>query len=175
LGSTGTRAEWVALDGISSRLVQATLAAEDRRFWHHPGIDPLALLRAAASDARAGRIVSGGSTITQQLAGMLWPEPRTVAGKLRETVRALRLEGDLSKRAILEQYLNRLPYAPGASGIAAASRALLQREPATLSASQAATLAALPQAPARFARPAGHDALRSGAIASSMPWCAAVI
>lgn len=160
LGGNGSRSEWVPLGDLSLRLVQATLAAEDRRFGRHLGIDPLAVLRATWINLRAGRIASGGSTLTQQLAGLLWPEPRTAGGKLQEAVRAVRLEMDLSKQAILEQYLNRVPYGPGACGAAAASRALFGRSPGALSASQAATLAALPQAPSRFATPAGRAALR---------------
>jgi penicillin-binding protein 1C len=158
---TGARSAWVPLEDVSLRVVQATLAAEDRRFFAHPGIDPIAVVRAAAANVRARRVVAGGSTITQQLAGLVWPEPRTPAGKLREAVRAVRLEMDFSKRALLEQYLNRLPYAPGARGIGAASRVLLGREPRALSASQAATLAALPQSPSRLARSSHRAALRA--------------
>ena len=160
LGDAGTRAEWVALESISPRVVQATLAAEDRRFARHFGIDPLAVGRAVWTNVRAGHVVAGGSTITQQLAGLVWPEPRTWGGKLREAVRAVRIEIDLSKRDILAHYLNRLPYGPGTTGIAAASRRLCGREPVALSASQAATLAVLPRSPAVFARPEGRESLR---------------
>jgi len=173
LGASATRAEWVPLAVVSSRLVQATLAAEDRRFWHHPGVDVLATARAACNDLRARRIVSGGSTITQQLAGMLWPEPRTLGGKLREAVRAVRLEADLEKERILEQYLNRLPYGAGAQGIAAASARYLGRPPQTLSAAQAAALAALPQAPGRYARSGRRGDLlaRRNRILAAMARC----
>jgi len=160
-GALGSRAEWVGLAQISPRVVQATLAAEDQRFFRHPGLDVRALCGAAYRNARAGHIVSGGSTLTQQLAGMVWPEPRTVPGKLREAARALRLEHDFSKREILEQYLNRAPYGNGANGIAAASERWLARGPQSLSASQAATLAALPQSPARLGRITSRTALQA--------------
>jgi penicillin-binding protein 1C len=161
LGGAGTRAEWVPLSALGPRVLQATLAAEDRRFFAHPGVDLLATARAAWTNLRARRVVAGGSTLTQQLAGLVWPEPRTVRGKLREAVRALRLEVDCSKRDILEQYLNRVPYGPGVHGIAAASRRAFARAPDQLSASQAATLAALPQSPDRLARPSQRAALRA--------------
>src|SRR5262245_28926672 len=74
LGSEGSRAIWTPLEHISPRLIEATLLAEDKRFYRHPGLDPLATLRAAWTNLRAERIVSGGSTLTQQLAGLLWSE-----------------------------------------------------------------------------------------------------
>jgi len=161
LGAAGTRAEWAALDAISPHVVQATLAAEDRRFFVHPGIDALAVARAAIGNLRAGHVVRGGSTLTQQLAGLVWPEPRTWRGKCREAVRAVRLEIDFSKREILEQYLNRVPYGPGTHGVTAASQRIFRRAPAALSAAQAATLAALPQAPDRLVRPGERARLRA--------------
>jgi penicillin-binding protein 1C len=161
LGAAGTRAEWVPLADISPQFVTATLLAEDRRFWRHPGVDAMAVARAAWTNACKRRVAAGGSTITQQLAGLLWPEPRTLTGKGREAVRALRLEMDFSKRAILEHYLNRLPYGAGSTGVGAASRAWFDRAPGALSAGQAATLAALPQAPARLTRPEGRARWRA--------------
>jgi len=149
-GGGETRAAWTPLAAISPSMIAATLAAEDRRFHHHAGIDALAVARAGWRNLRAGRIVSGGSTLTQQLAGMLWPEPRMLSGKLREAVRALRLERRLSKEEILEQYLNRAPYGNGIQGVGEAARCYFQRSPAALTASQAALLAALPQAPRRL-------------------------
>ena len=168
LGAEATRATWTSLAELSPRLVQATLAAEDRRFQVHGGIDPLALGRAAWTNVRARRIVGGGSTITQQLAGLVWPEPRTWRGKWREAVRAVRLEVDFSKAVILEQYLNRAPYGPGVHGVAAASRRWLGCEASALAASQAATLAALPQAPSRLLRDAGALRARRDRILIAM-------
>ena len=161
LGREGTRAVWTPLERISPRLIEATLVAEDKRFFHHLGVDPLATLRAAWSNLRARRIVSGGSTLTQQLSGLLWPEPRTFTGKVREAVRAVRLEMALSKDEILEQYLNRAPYAPMIQGVGWASQVLWHVTPERLGAAQAATLAALPRQPGRLASPAGRTALLS--------------
>jgi penicillin-binding protein 1C len=161
LGPAETRATWTPLAEISPYLVEATLAAEDRRFRRHPGVDLIAAARAAWDDLRAGRIVSGGSTLTQQLAGMLWPEPRTAGGKLREAVRALRLEHRLTKDRILEQYLNRVPYGNGIQGVGEAASRYFDRSPAALDAARAATLAALPQAPSRLADPASAPRLRA--------------
>lgn len=161
VGTTGTRSAWLPLAELSPRLVDATLAAEDRRFFRHLGIDPLATARAALANLRARRVVEGGSTITQQLAGLLWPEARSPAGKLREAVRAVRLEIDFSKHALLEQYLNRLPYGAGSTGVDAGCRAWFDRSPTSLGASQAATLAALPQSPARYGSIGGREAWRA--------------
>ena len=94
-------------------VVHATLAAEDRRFFSHPGVDPIGVARAAARNLRARRIVAGGSTLTQQLAGLVQPTPRAIRGKLLELELALRLEAQLSKRAILAAYLNQAPYGNG--------------------------------------------------------------
>jgi penicillin-binding protein 1C len=161
VGGGGTRAEWVALQDISPRLVQATLAAEDRRFLHHMGIDPLSTAAAVWKNLCARRYVRGGSTLTQQLAGMLWPEPRTLPGKLREAVRAVRLEADLSKDEILEQYLNRVPCGPGAQGVAVACARYFGRTAGSVDAAQAATLAALPKAPGRYTSDSARGALKA--------------
>jgi penicillin-binding protein 1C len=147
LGDAGTRAIWTPLDRISPALIQATLAAEDKRFYHHPGVDPVATARAACTNLKARRIVSGGSTLTQQLAGLLWPEPRTFAGKAREAARALRLEVFLSKNEILEQYVNRAPYGPMIQGVGAAAQAHFHVAPDRLGPAQAATLAAMVRQP----------------------------
>src|ERR1019366_4671401 len=88
----GTRARWVTLDGVPAVTRQAMLAAEDARFFAHPGVDVLALVRAAALDLWSRRIVSGGSTLTMQLARLVRPHPRTLRGKLGEMILALRIE-----------------------------------------------------------------------------------
>ncbi len=160
LGGAETRAMWTPLARISPLLVEATLAAEDRRFRAHPGVDPAGVARAAWRNLRAGEITGGGSTLTQQLAGLLWPEPRTPAGKLREAVRAVRLELALSKDEILEQYLNRAPYGPMIQGVRAASESYFEVAPDRLGPAQAATLAGLPKAPGRFIAAGGAEALR---------------
>jgi penicillin-binding protein 1C len=160
LGRAETRAVWTPLSRISPLLVEATLVAEDRRFRAHPGVDPVGVARAAWRNLRAGGITGGGSTLTQQLSGLLWPEPRTPAGKLREAVRAVRLELALSKDEILEQYLNRAPYGSTIQGVMAASEGYFELSPERLGPGQAATLAALPKAPGRFVSAGGAEALR---------------
>lgn len=142
------RAPFITERALPPLLVHATLAAEDRRFFLHPGVDPLGIARAARANVRAGRVVAGGSTITQQLAGMLAPGPRTWAGKLAELRLALHLELALSKRAILAEYLNRAPFGNGCLGATAAADHYFDRTPAQLTAAEAALLAGLTRSPA---------------------------
>lgn len=150
LSPDGTRSQWVALSEISPWLVRATIAAEDRRFRGHVGVDPLAVLRAAKDDLAAGRIVSGASTITMQLVRLLRPRPRSFLGKLDEAVLALRLELRLSKDEILEEYLNRSPYGGNVIGAEAAARRTFGKRARDLSPAEAALLAGLPQSPVRL-------------------------
>src|SRR5262249_13723783 len=117
------------------------------RFFHHPGVDPLALARAAWANLRARRMVQGGSTLTQQTAKVLIDRPRTIGGKLREVVLALRLEHRLDKRQILALYLSVAPYGNQRVGAEAASRAYFGCAAGNLTAAQAAFLAGLPQRP----------------------------
>ncbi len=140
----------VALDDVSPRYLQALIQYEDRWFWRHPGVNPLAVFRAAWQDLTAGRVVSGGSTLTMQVARLLDPHPRTFGGKLRQLWRALQLEWHLSKSEILTLYLNRAPFGGTLQGIGAASWAYLGKSPAQLSYGEAALLAVLPQAPSRL-------------------------
>lgn len=140
----------VRLDEVSPRYVEAVLAYEDRFFYWHPGINPVALLRAAGQWLRYGRIVSGGSTLSMQAARLLTPTPRSVSGKLRQIFRALQLELHLSKREILELYLTRAPMGGVLEGVEAASRAYLGKPSLSLSHGEAALLAVLPQAPSRL-------------------------
>jgi penicillin-binding protein 1C len=108
----------VALDDVSPRYLQALIQYEDRWFWRHPGVNPFAVIRAAWQDLTAGRVVSGGSTLTMQVARLLDPHPRTFGGKLRQLWRALQLEWHLSKSEILTLYLNRAPLAGRCRGLA---------------------------------------------------------
>jgi penicillin-binding protein 1C len=147
----GTRAEWLSPEEIPATVAAATVAAEDRRFFHHPGIDPLAMGRALVHDLRAGHVVEGGSTITQQVAKLLMgSRSRSLPSKLREAVLALRLEHHFSKRQILALYLNLAPYGNQFTGLARASRGYFQCPPAKLTIAQAAFLSALPRRPGRF-------------------------
>ena len=135
---------------IPTVLMQATLAAEDQRFWSHNGVDWRATLRAAWQLVRNGRIVSGGSSITQQLVKLAAPRPRTFRTKLIEAAQALRLEREWDKPRILAAYLNRLDYGNLRAGSDAAARHYFDKAPADLSAAEAAFLAGLPQAPSRL-------------------------
>ena len=135
---------------IPTVLMQATLAAEDQRFWSHNGVDWRATLRAAWQLVRNGRIVSGGSSITQQLVKLAEPRPRTFRTKLIEAAQALRLEREWDKPRILAAYLNRLDYGNLRAGSDAAARHYFDKAPADLSAAEAAFLAGLPQAPSRL-------------------------
>lgn len=128
----------------------AFLAAEDARFDRHVGVDPLALARAAWQDLRAGRVVSGGSTITMQLARALRPRPRTLLGKAGEALWALRLEAHLGKDALLRAYLDRVPLGADLFGVEAAATRYFARPARSLSAGQAALLAAVARAPGRL-------------------------
>ncbi|MGH7440689.1 MAG: transglycosylase domain-containing protein, partial [Polyangiaceae bacterium] len=150
-GPSSVRSEWLPLDDMGDRVVRAMLAAEDARFFAHPGVDLRAVVRAAASNLRRGRIVSGASTLTMQLARLLHPHARTWGGKVDDVAMALRIEAALPKRRILEEYLNRAPFGPGVYGIAAASRFWLDKAPHDLSLAEAATLSALPRGPALYA------------------------
>ncbi|ADO47497.1 peptidoglycan glycosyltransferase PbpC [[Enterobacter] lignolyticus] len=140
----------VAIDDVSPRYLQALIQYEDRWFWDHPGVNPLSVMRAAWQDLRAGRVISGGSTLTMQVARLLDPHPRTFGGKFRQLWRALQLEWHLDKRQILTLYLNRAPFGGTLQGVGAASWAYLGKPPARLSYSEAALLAVLPQAPSRL-------------------------
>ena len=133
---------------IDPRYLRFLYAYEDRRFLTHAGVDPLALLRAAWQWALNGKIVSGGSTITMQVARLLEPRSeRTLVVKLREMLRAIDLERSLSKEEILSFYLSLAPYGGNLEGVRAASLAYFGKEPARLTPGQTALLIALPQSP----------------------------
>lgn len=140
----------VTLEEVSPRYLEALINYEDRWFWKHPGVNPFSVLRAAWQDLTSGRVVSGGSTLTMQVARLLDPHPRTFGGKFRQLWRAFQLEWHLSKRDILTLYLNRAPFGGTLQGVGAASWAYLGKSPAQLSYSDAALLAVLPQAPSRL-------------------------
>ena len=130
-------------------LRDAFIASEDRRFEWHPGVDPLAMARAASSNVKSGRVVSGASTLTQQLARLLVPRRRTLAGKAHEALWALRLTAHLSREDILRAYLDRVALGHDLVGVEAAAQAYFGRPACTLSVGQAALLAAIARSPAR--------------------------
>jgi penicillin-binding protein 1C len=132
---------------IDPEFLHRLVAIEDARFWWHPGVDPIALLRATASYIRHGHVTQGGSTITMQLARLLEPRPRTIGSKLIEMIRALQIERRMSKQDILAAYLTLTPYGGNLEGVRAASRAYFQRDPRYLDDAEMALLIALPQAP----------------------------
>ena len=140
----------VTVDDVAPAYLDALLGYEDRRFHHHRGIDPLALLRAAWQLLRYGEIVSGGSTISMQVARLLDPVPRSLTGKLRQMLRAVQLEWHLDKREILGLYLNFAPFGGTLEGVQAASWGYLGKPASRLTDAEAALLAVLPQAPSRL-------------------------
>lgn len=146
-GSEGRR---VSLEQVSPYLVQATLAAEDHRFYGHWGVDLSATAGAALGNLRAGRVVSGGSTLTQQVVTNLCGRSPGWGGKALEGLRALKLETMLGKAEILEIYLGLVPYGNNTRGIESAARFYFGRPAAALSLAQAALLAGLPNGPTLY-------------------------
>ncbi len=140
---------------VSPYYLDALLTYEDRWFYRHPGVNPLALARATWQNLTGARVVSGGSTLSMQVARLLDPHSRTLHGKLRQLWRTAQLEWHLSKEQILTLYLNRAPFGGTLQGVAAASWAYLGKSPAQLTHAEAALLAVLPQAPSRL-RPDRH-------------------
>ena len=165
LSGEGTRSEHLSAEALPADLVAATIAAEDRRFWWHPGLDPIAIARALTRDIRTGRIVEGGSTISQQVAKLLLgrrtpDRARGVKGKVQEAILALRLEHRFSKRQLVAMYLNLAAYGNQVIGAERASRAYFGRPASMLTPAQAAFLAGLPQRPSGFNPYRSADAAR---------------
>jgi penicillin-binding protein 1A len=139
------------LKDLPRALPAAVVAVEDRRFWQHPGIDPIGLLRAAWVNLRAGHVVQGGSTLTQQVAKTLFlSNARTTKRKVQELLLTLWLERHFTKQEILEIYLNRVYLGAGAWGVDAAARTYFGVSARHLTLAQSAVLAGLPRAPSRF-------------------------
>jgi penicillin-binding protein 1C len=136
-----------APDDVSSRYLDLLIAKEDRRYWRHVGVDPIALARALWQLASHGHVVSGGSTLTMQVARLLMPHRRDAPDKLIEIARALQLEERFSKREILAMYLTLAPFGSNIEGVRAASLVYFGHEPRRLSDAEAALLVALPQNP----------------------------
>ncbi len=134
-------------DRVDPDYVEALIELEDRRFYDHPGIDPIAIVRAAASNLTSGRVVSGASTITMQVVRMAEPRPRTLRSKLVEAFRALQLELHYSKDEILDFYLQLLPYGDNYEGLETATQVYFGHDASNLGAAEIATLLAVPQAP----------------------------
>jgi penicillin-binding protein 1C len=146
----GLRHLWIPGKDIPDIVKQAFIAAEDKHFYGHHGVDWPASLRALKDNILQGRIVSGASTITQQVVRLIYPRKRTYKDKLVEISRSGRLEGSLSKDEILEQYLNRVPLGNHILGIELASRVYFGKSASQLSVAEAAVLASLPKAPGKL-------------------------
>jgi penicillin-binding protein 1A len=141
----------VPIEKVPAVVKKAFVAAEDVRFYQHHGVDYMGILRAAWVNARAGQVVQGGSSITQQVAKLLiLGQERSLARKVREALLAFRIENKLSKDQILGIYLNHVYLGYGAYGIAAAANAYFGKSVGDLTAAEAAVLAALPKAPSRI-------------------------
>lgn len=140
---------------LDPNFIKTLIAYEDKRFYSHVGVDPLAIGRALLQLVTNGRVVSGASTITMQLAKLLHPEARTISSKLIEMIQALQLEHTYSKDEILSAYLTLTPYGGNVEGIVAASMRYFGKQPSSLSADEIALLVALPKSPERN-RPDRH-------------------
>ncbi|MDX9861207.1 MAG: penicillin-binding protein 1C [Rhodospirillales bacterium] len=143
---------------VDPRYLAMLTAYEDKRFFRHPGVDPLALARAAWQWVASGKPISGASTLTMQTVRLLEPRPRTLASKLVEMLRAMQLEWHHSKNEILSIYLTVAPFGGNLEGVTAATRFYLGKEPRYLTAGEAALLVALPQSP-EANRPDRHPGL----------------
>ncbi|NNU16995.1 PBP1A family penicillin-binding protein [Parvularcula sp. ZS-1/3] len=159
LGTRGSDlGEPIDLRELPPYLIDSFLATEDRNFFHHPGFDPTAMVRAAVRNYEAGDVVQGGSTITQQLVKNLFLSgEQTFSRKFEELHLALWLEARLTKQEILELYLNRIYLGANTYGIDAAAQAYFSKAPADLTLAESAILAGLPKAPSALAPHANYD------------------
>lgn len=143
--------ESVKLKDISPYFIESLIATEDRRFYEHKGVDPIAVLRAIVSDITHKKLREGGSTITQQLArNVFLSNERSFSRKIREAALAMQLEEKLTKQQILELYVNNTYFGEGAYGIKAASEIYFGKKPSRLTIPEAAMLAGMPQAPSGY-------------------------
>jgi penicillin-binding protein 1A len=155
------RREILPFDRIPQRLIQAFLAAEDRRFYEHGGIDYRGIARALGANLRAGEVSQGGSTITQQVAKSFLSSERTIQRKIREAILATRLERHLSKNDILTLYLNQIFLGAGAYGVGGGARRYFDKSVDELDLGEMATLAGLVRAPSRFSPLTNLEAARA--------------
>jgi len=174
----------VAASEVDPLYRRMLIAAEDQRFAEHPGVDPVAALRALGQFAMHGRVVSGASTLTMQAVRLLERRPRTLAAKLVEMAEALSLERRLAKDDILALYLTLAPFGGNLEGVRSASLAYFGKEPGRLSPAEAALLVALPRSPerlrpdrhpeaARLARDAVLERMRASRVISDNTWAEA--
>jgi len=140
----------VSVQSVAPNYLATLVSYEDRWFYHHAGINPLALLRASFQLLRSGRVISGGSTLSMQVARLIEPIGRGIPGKLKQMLRAVQLERRLSKREILQIYVNRAPFGGTIEGVQTAAYAYLGRGARQLSDAEAALLTVIPQSPSRL-------------------------
>ncbi|WP_225889823.1 transglycosylase domain-containing protein [Indioceanicola profundi] len=158
------RGATVHMEDLPQHLIEAVVATEDRRFWWHFGLDPIGIARAAWTNWRAGRVVQGGSTLTQQLAKNLFLTPdQTIKRKAQEAILALWLEARYSKEQILTAYLNRVYLGAGTFGVDAAARTYFHKPATELNLRESAVIAGLLKAPSRYAPSANPDRARERA------------
>jgi len=158
----GVKREWAPLSEIPPGALKVFIRAEDRRFYFHFGVDIFSLAGSIVRNLKAHRIVSGASTITMQLARLVDPHRGGLSGKIREAWDALRLEAKLSKREILELWLNGIPFGSNIEGLPAVTRARFGRSVSQLDDNRAALLAAVPRRPGLY-----DPALNPGAAVSA--------
>ena len=152
------KGKYVKLADVPEDLIRAIVSVEDSRFWLHQGIDYIAIVRAIVQDIYAGRIKQGASTITQQLAKVVFLSPeRTITRKLKEATLAFRLEKSLTKEEILEIYLNKIYFGHGAYGVEMAARAYFGKPVSEVSLAEAALICGLVKAPSRYSPYANLD------------------
>jgi penicillin-binding protein 1A len=153
--------EQLKLDEIPDKLQKAFIASEDRRFYHHHGVDGQGIIRAVLNNVRSQNVVEGGSTITQQLARILFlKQERTMWRKLKEARLAQKMEQQLSKNEILERYLNLVYLGSGAYGVADAAQVYFSKSVKDLTLGEMATIAGLPPAPNRFSPQTNPEAAK---------------
>ncbi len=145
----------VSTTRVSPLYLEALLTYEDRWFYYHPGVNPFAMIRALFQNLAEERVVSGGSTLTMQTARILYPNTRTIPGKIKQILRAFQLEYHYTKDEILNLYLIHAPFGSNIEGVRTASYSWLGKDISELTHAEAALLAVLPQAPSRF-RPDRH-------------------
>ena len=162
----------ISAGDVSPAMLDLLIAVEDRRFWVHPGVDPVALARATIQMLRAGRVVSGGSTLAMQAARLLHPRPRTMRSKLIEMARALQLELRYGRAGVLEIWLTLAPFGGNLEGVRAGSMAWFGVPPIALEPAQAALLVAIPRRPEAL-RPDRHPGAAHAVVARVLAGAAA--
>ncbi len=150
LSAQGGKRDFVKLADVSPQFIAVLLTSEDRRFYFHPGLDLGAILRASVGNFKSGKITSGASTITMQLARMIFHENRGLGAKFKEALYALYLETALDKHQLLETYINNLPFGHEVYGVGEAAKTYFRKRPQDLSFAESAILTALIRSPSKF-------------------------